>query len=592
MKKIFLVGFILLFMLLLPQGATAADVDPYQVSGCETDPDDPPSSDICRVRYDIVNSVLRPSQTDVTTGTSPLVGLQKIANMIWAGIVRPAGNDYALGTPKSVPYGNQVEDASFQDLTPAALQDVTIHNANPILYSVTSRLCVANPVTGGLAGEFITRETWNTAEDIPGAVAQSDGTQRLASYTTRYVNPSQNFTKPDIRVKKMVPPSCGDRADGDAVDQSTVTTVKENRFTEEDRTSIPYTITDDMQTEQTVRDKLGNLITRFIARFPVPATHVAGGTNPLAGHNLCNGPGCSNPEDLDPVTYINDEQKQSLRTGGGWINSMYRSDAFDPNYTVGLNAKFLKQEFEALFTKANTADTTVYAMRRTEEAQTFANCNLLTEEEQKLPDYQSLNCDKSWVAPISTEGEWNCNSSAPATANASSNDGEKAYADTVYGSCSSGTDNAWTKCKNDVIARATKACVDPTFTLAIWLHESGASNYKCGRQLNNGEKIQDFGINVAEKEENFSQQLDGFLKLPTSYAANCPSKTLQDFISVFYLGVDMGNDHYACYNELTTKEQRDNVNNYITELQEIYASIAPGKSLPTWPKGSCSGSPP
>ena len=260
---------------------------------------------------------------------------------------------------------------------------------------------------------------------------------------------------------------------------------------------------------------------------------------------------------------------------------MYRSDAFDPNYTAGLNAKFLKQEFEAPFTKANTADTTVYAMRRSEEAQTFGNCNLLNDTD---PKYIQLGCDKSWVVPT-TPGGWNCNTSASSTSNASTTtDGGKAYADKVYGSCSSGTNNAWTQCKADVIARAEKACVDPTFTLAIWLHESGASNYTCGKQLT-GQTIEDFGIHNSSSAPpgDLSKQLDAFLKLPDAYAARCPGKTMQDFVAMYWIGD-------GCYSSLASSD-KTKIDGYIGELKDIYASIAPGKSLPTWPKGSCSGSP-
>jgi hypothetical protein len=377
-------------------------VDVYKIGNCEAEPDDPTGSNICHVRYDVVNSVLKPSQTDTTTSTDPLVGLEKVANMIWAGVVKPADNNYALGDKYWVPYGNAVENASFQDLTSATLQDITVHNTSPMRYCTTSRLCVADPTTGKLAGDFITELTWCTAEDIPGAVAQTDGTQRLASYTTNYMNPSQVFVKSDVRVKKIVPPSCGERSDGDVVDQSTVSTIKEHLYTQDDKTSIPYTITADMQTEQTVRDKFGELITRFIAKFPVPATLVAGGKNPYAAQTLCNSAGCPNPDDTAPSIELTADQKQALRKGGGWVN-MYRSDAFDPNYKVQLNIKQLAQEFEALFSKVNTADTVVYAQRRIQEGQTFAYCSLLPENMQKKPQYYpGGECDKSWVADVSS----------------------------------------------------------------------------------------------------------------------------------------------------------------------------------------------
>lgn len=383
-------------------------LDLYQITDCEIDPSDPTASHICHVRYDIVNSVLRPSQDAVEHSNKPLVGLEKWANMVWGGIVKPAKNNYMLGTIFSEPYGNQVENASFQDLTPAGLQDITVHNTSPMLYSVTSRLCVADPTNPGrLAGDFITEQIWQTKDNIPGAVAQTDGTQRLASYTTRYVNPSQNFTKNNVLVKKIIPPPCGESATGDPVDQAVLTTINENRFTDQNTpTSIKYTITEDMQKEedQTVTDPITRLVSHiitFISKFIVPAKHVAGGKVPYEAQNYCNGAGCPNPGDLDPAAELTTAQKKGLQSGGGWINSMYRPDAIDPNYTVGLNAKYIGQQWEALFTKVNTADTTVYAMRRTEEAQTYANCALLPAGQQSTY-YSGGECDKSWVSSSTT----------------------------------------------------------------------------------------------------------------------------------------------------------------------------------------------
>ena len=381
-------------------------VDPFRIADCLPEEGDPTALNICHVRYDVVNSVIKLDQVDTTFAQHSMVGLGKIANMIWNGIVKPSKNNYAIGTTRSKQYGDQAQDASFLDLTPAGLQDITIHDTSPKTYSVTSRLCVADPTTGKLAGDFITDEVWFTAQDVPGLNPLTEGNQRLAAIASRYTQTSQNFTKPDLIVKKIIPPGCSQQSSGDPIPQSIVSSVAQNLYGKfsDAKTSIPYTIDASMQTETTRTDSNGNEIPGFVAKFPVQAKHEAGGLLPWEGHNLALGAGLTSPSDLDPITYIDSSQKKVLEESGGWINNMYRNDGYDPAYTVGLNATFLDQPFEvSLLRKDTTADTTIYALRRVDEAQTFANCNLTTDAEQKLSRNQDINCNKSWVAPLSAE---------------------------------------------------------------------------------------------------------------------------------------------------------------------------------------------
>jgi len=64
------------------------------------------------------------------------------------------------------------------------------------------------------------------------------------------------------------------------------------------------------------------------------------------------------------------------------------------------------------------------------------------------------------------------------------------------------------ECYNYVVRESLSTGVNPAFSLAIWLRESGASNYCYAPG------VQDFGINVAGLGENIVAQLDRFLKLP------------------------------------------------------------------------------
>lgn len=176
---------------------------------------------------------------------------------------------------------------------------------------------------------------------------------------------------------------------------------------------------------------------------------------------------------------------------------------------------------------------------------------------------------------------WNCRTGLPELASAELNAAGQNYADNAIYTNACKTNNAWKQCHNDVIDRSRKACVDPTFALAMWLHESGASNYECGRELTGGEKVQDFGINIDSIAENFSAQIDRFLTLDY----NCPH-TIKDFFSVYALGRSGGVNVYKCYGELTIEDQAQ-VDAYTAEIQTIYSQLG-GGTLPSWPKGSCS----
>ncbi len=177
-------------------------------------------------------------------------------------------------------------------------------------------------------------------------------------------------------------------------------------------------------------------------------------------------------------------------------------------------------------------------------------------------------------------GGWNCRTDLPELASSELNAAGQDYADNAIYADACKTENAWELCHNDVIDRARKACVDPLFALTMWLHESAASNYVCGQQFTGGVPVQDFGINVTSIAENFSAQLDRFLLL--DYA--CPH-TIQDFFSVYALGLTGGINTYKCYGELNATEKAE-VDNYTAAIQGIYTQLG-GGSLPSWPKGSC-----
>lgn len=74
------------------------------------------------------------------------------------------------------------------------------------------------------------------------------------------------------------------------------------------------------------------------------------------------------------------------------------------------------------------------------------------------------------------------------------------------------------ECYNDVVNRSLCAGVNPAYSLWVWLHESGASNYSI-------EDVKDFGIASSSlaPAKNFSAQINYFLKLdPASACINDP----------------------------------------------------------------------
>lgn len=73
------------------------------------------------------------------------------------------------------------------------------------------------------------------------------------------------------------------------------------------------------------------------------------------------------------------------------------------------------------------------------------------------------------------------------------------------------------ECYNDVVNRSLCAGINPLYSLWVWMHETGASNYR------NDVKVQDFGINNNSIAENFDAQIKVFLRLdPASVCINDP----------------------------------------------------------------------
>ncbi|GEM_PF-1809942 len=76
-------------------------------------------------------------------------------------------------------------------------------------------------------------------------------------------------------------------------------------------------------------------------------------------------------------------------------------------------------------------------------------------------------------------------------------------------------------CYNTVVSKSLEAQVNPIYTLAIWIQESGASNYNSNITTCDpsrpSQTVQDFGINDPSIAGNFAAQLNRFLRLPYYY---------------------------------------------------------------------------
>lgn len=143
-----------------------------------------------------------------------------------------------------------------------------------------------------------------------------------------------------------------------------------------------------------------------------------------------------------------------------------------------------------------------------------------------------------------------------------------------------------------VVNSAQTAGVDPIFTLAIWLNESGASNYDGACQILghsdpssiNCQRAQDFGINNPSKEtqynpngsiivDHFTDQLQIFLGLPNYYYSTCKGSSsakcpMEIFGAMFKWG--------RC-------NPTDNSNAYVAGILDIYGWLKPSQTKPCYP---------
>ena len=125
------------------------------------------------------------------------------------------------------------------------------------------------------------------------------------------------------------------------------------------------------------------------------------------------------------------------------------------------------------------------------------------------------------------------------------------------------------ECFNDVVYRSKMAGVDPAFTLAVWLNESGASNYT--QDENAYGYIEDWGIHGRDDVpvHDFSAQLNHFLK--RGHYNVCPGLTQWEAWGNIYRWGRCNAD-----NPVAREEGID----YYKKTESLYRWITNGKNLP------------
>lgn len=375
-----------------------AIVDPFAVGKCK------PGNDICHVPVDIVTSRIPLSKDDINTfGINP-VGIVKTAVMNWAGVVHPDGNFHMSLDRLSNQYSQEVQQASDLDLNPAQLQFIETHDTTEKKFCVTARLCVSDPTTGKLAGDFLTDTEFCTADDIPGLRERTEGNRRLASFTTGYVQPSQDYTLPNIKTKKLTALGCSAQASGQTLDETALSYQDANIFGKDQPviTRIIYTIEANMVHEIS-KIVQGVLETFFQSKFDVPARYVASAMNPWAGHNVALAGGIPDDSNLNPVAYADTNQKAALEKAGGWVNSMYRADAYAANYNAPQrDGKFTGQAYVLTMGQEHaTADKYTYEEALDLAAMDFQACTLISANDQASSVPQA-GCDRNWYGASAT----------------------------------------------------------------------------------------------------------------------------------------------------------------------------------------------
>ncbi len=313
---------------------------------------------------------------------------------------------YHYGTDTLTRFGFQAKDAYFEDLNPAVLQGLTLHDAQPKPYCMTSKLCVYNPVTGELLDSFVTEETWCT-DDPPGRRELIEGTRLGAAYTTNY-SVGTDLRLPLTSVKKSQPLGCSETMDeGRVIDEPEIRYVKKNLYGDDSVTHLSIVIQADMVTLiERIVDEVKEIFYR--AKETTPATEVGSYENSLSA-SLAGLSFTVNQEDLARFSYPKPEGKELLTKSGGLWNT-YRNDAYDIEFKSKLDAIYETQDWYYGIAGAGDVQTpTSQSMNaRQEYAQVFGNCAIHNADD---PTWSTLKCgEMNWLPTPEASASAQCSS--------------------------------------------------------------------------------------------------------------------------------------------------------------------------------------
>src|SRR5258706_12856573 len=230
MKRICVYTLSLVFLLLFasPVLRPARAIESiFDIQGAGANPDHP---QITGTNGDGVNLVLPMSKTKefIASTIDQLLGPHNIV-MQWIGELKPEGK-YDIIRGPIMNLATQIQQASDLQLNPAYFQTKEIHDTTPKNLSMTSRVCVYNPVTGELVGNFVSKTTMES-DITEWGTKTAEGAKRFESYTTQFQKIGTDYRTPFIvKIHKNAALPCGSKMDAQDLAQNPRPFVKGNTF--------------------------------------------------------------------------------------------------------------------------------------------------------------------------------------------------------------------------------------------------------------------------------------------------------------------------------------------------------------------------
>lgn len=367
-------------------------IDPLFDFGCTPD-------DQCHVPPEKLSGDLKGDQTEKRTYGQDPTGSTIEYQHDYSGEEKPGGA-YGWGRELLDLMSKQSFDAA-QDLTPAGIQDLTVHDTQPKRFCTTARLCIYNPWSHELLYNWVTDETWCT-EDLPYRKEGIEGMRFLASFSTAYVLPIFSIPLPDLVVKKIAALGCGATLDdGKIMDVQGRPFIKRNywpdgiaKWTVD---IVEELVTLIMKTVELANGKTKE-IPQWLVAIPDFAKMKLSSENPAAG-SLAGITYTVTEQDLKPFGYPAPENKKLLTRGG--FADTYRPDAFPEDFQTPLHAINETQQWQTDIAGFKDQESpSLQAMNaRQEEAQRYYNCTILSDGEQKSQQFAALDCqNQHWGA--------------------------------------------------------------------------------------------------------------------------------------------------------------------------------------------------